>query len=197
MVRTQSTAETGVVTVADDAVVKTEDRGAAETGTVDVATKDFAKAMVATGASIPVDFVIVTVAIAVVGETMVWELFSDISLVCAEAVPEKQIASLYSEWLEVVTGADGTVIPVAAEVTALVLGDSGADIILNFSGPVRGWGVLTPGIFCCRAPTAFIINSEGKLSNDGRATENKNLMSKSKFPSLSLSQHKPRPHFRR
>lgn len=150
-----------MVTVAGDAAVKTEDRGAAET--VDVATTDFAKAMVAIGAAIPVEFVIVTVAIVVVGETMVWELFSDFSLVffsivLAKAVPEEQVASLYSEWLEVVTGGDVTVILAAAVVMALVLGDSGADLILNFCGPVRSWGVLTPGIFCCRAPTAFIIN---------------------------------------
>lgn len=45
---------------------------------------------------------------------------------------------------------------------------TGEGLILNFCGPVRGWGVLTPGIFCCRAPTLLITNCVNTPPGEGR-----------------------------
>ena len=55
---------------------------------------------------------------------------------------------------------------------------TGEGLILNFCGPVRGWGVLTPGIFCCRAPTLLITNCVNTPPGEGRAAANKNLLVK-------------------
>lgn len=116
---------------------------------VDVATTDLAKAMVATGAAIPVDLVILTVAVVVVAELV---LFSGFPTAFTIAMPEEQLALLHDDRPGIVMGSDGIV---AAVVTTFVPKESGADLILNICGPVRGCGVLIPGIFCCRAPTAL------------------------------------------
>lgn len=65
-----------------------------------------------------------------------------------------------------------------SEETTGVTTITGEGLILNFCGPVRGWGVLTPGIFCCRAPTLLITNCVNTPPGEGRAAANKNLQVK-------------------
>ena len=119
----------------------------AEDPGVDVATPDLAKAMVATGAAISVDLVILTVAVVGVAEPVVFSGFPRAFII---AMPEEEVALLHGDRLGIVIGTDGIVV-----VTTFVPKESGEDLILNICGPVKGCGVLIPGIFCCKAPTAL------------------------------------------
>lgn len=197
--------EVSVVTtgVAAAAVVSTTvevDVVTAAQVTVGGVTTVFGNDVVATGVTIPVVFVVFTVAVGVVDEAL-QVLIPGVAGAAVTAIAGgEQGDSPAFVWLGVVTVDAATLVlstvtgevvvaAVTPEQTVQRAGDgaegamgaitvTGVGLILSNCRPEAAWRVLAPGIFCCRAPTLFITNWANTPPGDGRAAANKNLQVK-------------------
>lgn len=202
---TETAEEVSVVTtgVAAAAVVSTTvevDVVAAAQVTVGGVTTVFGNDAVATEATIPVVFVVFTVAVGGV-DGAVQVLIPDVTGAVVTAVAGgEQGGSPAFVWLGVVTVDAATLVlsTVTGEVvvaavtpgqTAHRAGDGtegttgaitvmGVGLILRNCRPEAAWRVLAPGIFCCRAPALLITNWANTPPGEGRAAANKNLQVK-------------------
>lgn len=193
---TETAEEVNVVTtgVAAAAVVSTTvevDVVTTAQVTVGGVTTGFGNDVVATAATIPVVFVVVTVAVGVV-DGAVQVLIPGVAGAAVTAIAGgEQGGSPAFVWQGVVTVDAATlelstvtgevvVAAVTAEVTVHRAGDGtegatgaitviGAGLILRNCRPEAAWRVLAPGIFCCRAPALFITNWANTPPGEGRA----------------------------